>query len=377
MKKILAAILSLCIVGGAMPAINSGSPGCVITASAEEEYTTVVDGVLTYHVYADHAELTKCDVNAEGKIVIPDKVNGVTVTKIYEYAFQDCESLTSVTIPDSVTSIGFNAFFASKSLTSITIPASVTNIDEGALCYCASLKSIDVSEENQFYSSIDGVLLSKDKTQLIQYPAGREANEYAIPNSVTNIGYQAFCDNNNLLSVIIPDSVTSIGLNAFIVCRNLSSITIPDSVTSIEAHAFDGTPWLETKMKENPLVIVNGILIDGTACSGDVVIPDSVTSIGDWAFEDCKKLTSIMIPYSVTSIRDFAFLDCTNLSSITIMNPDCEIYDDAGTISNDYDHNIYNGTIYGYEDSTAQVYAEKYGYKFESIGKVPAFEGEF
>lgn len=449
MKKILAAIMALCIVGGAMPAVYSGAPESVITASASD-YEEVVDGVLTYHVYADHAELTKCDVNAEGKIVIPDKVNGVTVTKINEYAFQDCESLTSVTIPDSVTSIGFNAFFASKSLTSITIPASVTNIDEGALCYCASLKSIDVSEENQFYSSIDGVLLSKDKTQLIQYPAGREANEYAIPNSVTNIGYQAFCDNNNLLSVIIPDSVTSIGFNAFIVCRNLSSITIPDSVTNIEGHAFDGTPWLETKMKENPLVIVNGILIDGTACSGDVVIPDSVTSIGGDAFHNCENLTSITIPdsvtsigfgafdncenltsinipvsvteicsdafyncssltsikipdsvksieqstfhncsalttitipASVTSISDNAFANCSSLTSITIMNPECYIYDWTSTIANGYDENnskfYYNGTIYGYTGSTAQVYAEKYGYKFESIGKVPAFEGEF
>ncbi|MCM1313917.1 MAG: leucine-rich repeat protein [Prevotella sp.] len=107
-------------------------------------------------------------------------------------------------------------------------------------------------------------------------------------------------------------------------------------------------------------------------------IPDSVTSIGESAFHYCLSLTSIDIPDSVTSISDMAFKGCSSLTSITILNPECAICNDKDTItngyfqdSNGYNYNDFKGTIYGYENSTAQAYAEKCGYKFESIGKAP------
>ncbi|MDE7363315.1 MAG: leucine-rich repeat protein, partial [Ruminococcus sp.] len=125
--------------------------------------------------------------------------------------------------------------------------------------------------------------------------------------------------------------------------------------------------WLESKQKENPLVIVNGILIDGKTCSGDVIIPESVTSIGDLTFSYCSGLTSVTIPESVTSMGYSAFQGCSGLTSVKILNPECDIYNDSGTINN-------TATIYGYENSTAQAYAEKYGRKFESLGKAPEKE---
>ena len=127
------------------------------------------------------------------------------------------------------------------------------------------------------------------------------------------------CNNSNVKKVVIEDGVTNIGNWAFSECSSLTSITIPESVTSIGASAFYDTPWLTNKQKENnSLVIVNGILIDGTTCSGEVTIPDGVTSIGNSAFYDCSSMTSISIPKSVTSIGDFAFFNCSSLTSIEI-----------------------------------------------------------
>ena len=204
------------------------------------------------------------------------------VTSIGDYAFYGCTSLTSVTIPSSVTSIGYDAFNDCASLTSVTIPSSVTSIGNDAFMSCTSLKSI------------------------------------TIQKGVTSISSGAFQGCTSLTSVTIPSSVTSIGNSAFNDCASLTSVTIPSSVTSIGDDAFSGTKWLENQQKKNPLVIVNGILIDGKTCKGKVIIPSSVTSIGDSAFEDCTSLTSITIPSSVKSIGNKAFWRCTNLKSITI-----------------------------------------------------------
>ena len=137
-------------------------------------------------------------------------------------------------------------------------------------------------------------------------------------DAVTRISNSAFWDCTSLTNITIPDSVTSIGERAFSGCISLTDITIPDSVTSIGGDAFSETPWLLAKQTENPLVIVNDILIDGATCVGEVVIPNSVTSIGGLAFFDCKSLTDITIPDSVTSIGESAFSACTSLTDITI-----------------------------------------------------------
>ena len=140
-----------------------------------------------------------------------------------------------------------------------------------------------------------------------------------IPSGVTSIGVNAFQGCRNLASIEIPNSVTNIGISAFRRCTSLSSITIPSSVTSIGDYAFYDTSWLTNKRQENDsLVIVNEILIDGAACSGEVTIPDGVTNIGKYAFSDCNNLASIKIPEGVTSIGDGAFYKCTGLTSINI-----------------------------------------------------------
>ena len=172
-------------------------------------------------------------------ITIPE-----SVTTIGEMAFYECTNLTSITIPDSVTSIGGRAFFWCKNLTSITIPNSVTSIGDGAFGSCSSLTSIVVDENNQNYKSIDGNLYSKDGSTLIQYAIGKTDTTFTIPDGVTSIGYGAFAWCKNLTSITTPDSVTSIGDYAFFWCENLTSIAIPDSVTTIREDAFSECEYL-------------------------------------------------------------------------------------------------------------------------------------
>ena len=172
-----------------------------------------------------------------------------------------------------------------------------------------------------------------------------------IPDGVTSIGSSAFWDCSSLPSVTIPDSVTSIGDNAFKRCSSLASVIIPDGVTSIGIGAFEFCGLLTS-----------------------VKIPDSVTSIGSFAFQGCDSLTSVTIPSSVTSIDSCAFMECGSLDTIIIENPDCEIKG-FGTICSEFDNDAqkpaFTGTIYGYDDSTAQAYAEKWGYTFDTLGNIP------
>ena len=348
-------------------------------------------------------------------------------------AFSGCKGLIEITIPNSVTNIGGSAFEYCTGLTEITIPDSVTSIGYYAFSSCTGLTAINADVNSNHYSSIDGVLFNKDKSCLVSYPIGKSNKKYTIPDSVTSIAIFAFSGCTGLTSITIPDSVTSIGGGAFRLCTGLTEITIPNSVTSIGDVAFSGCTGLTSiKIPDSvtsigdsaffhctgltEITIPNSVTnIGGSAfenctgltsiiipdsvtsigyrafwnctglteitipdsvtsigvgafsgCTGltSIIIPDSVTSIGYRAFSGCTGLTSIIIPDSVTSIGYYAFSSCTGLTEITIKNPECEFGDSTDTISD-------TAVIYGYDDSTAQAYAEKYNRKFVSLGEKP------
>ncbi|MBR4949879.1 MAG: leucine-rich repeat protein, partial [Clostridia bacterium] len=264
-----------------------------------------------------------------------------SVKNIGDYAFYDCSNLSSITIPNSVTSIGDYTFEYCPNLTSITIPDSVTNIGDYAFYGCDSLTSIIVENNNDYYSSVDGVLFNKEMTELICFPAGK-ATSYAIPDSVTSIVDWAFGGCDGLTSITIPNSVTSIGEWTFSDCSNLTSITIPTSVTSIGIRAF-------------------------SFCSSltNITIPNSVTSIREGAFEFCSSLTSITIPNHVTSISDGAFYNCSGLTSITIP-------DSVTSIGNSAFKYCDNLTIYGYSGSYAETFANENDIPFVSLETSPS-----
>ena len=262
-----------------------------------------------------------------------------SVTSIGEEAFSGCDKLTSITIPNSVTSIGSNAFEDCKNLTSITIPNSVTSIGNNVFESCFNLTSITIPNSvtsigdyafSQCYN-LTSITIPNSVTSIGDYAFSQCYNltSIIIPNSVTTIGNEAF-SYSNLTSITIPNSVTSIGSRAFASCGKLTSITIPNSVTSIGYCAFEDCDNLTSIIvdKNNPIYDsrndCNAIIETKTntliAGCKNTLIPNSVTSIGNYAFEDCKNLTSITIPNSVTSIGYRAFYWCSNLTSITIPN---------------------------------------------------------
>ena len=245
---------------------------------------------------------------------------GNSVTSIGYGAFRGCRSLTSVTIPNSVTSIGDEAFLWCEGLTSVIIPNSVTNIGDYVFSGCTGLTAIYVALGNFNYCSMDGVLYNKNKTMLVQYPAGKTTKEYTIPNSVTNIGKGAFSGCDGLNSVTIPNSFICIGNDAFRGCRSLTSVTIPNSVTSIGDHTFSDCSGLKSVTIPNSVISIGNYAF--SCCSGltSVTIPNSVTSIGDHTFSDCSGLKSVTIPNSVISIGNYAFSCCSGLTSVTIPN---------------------------------------------------------
>ncbi|MBR3864012.1 MAG: leucine-rich repeat domain-containing protein [Clostridia bacterium] len=279
------------------------------------------DGVLYIGKYLIRAKTT-----IEGNYAIKEGT-----LCIADGAFYGCSSLTSVVIPNSVTVIGDDAFYNCRSLTLIEIPNSVTSIGEDAFACCSSLTSITVSEENEYYSSLNGNLYNKDKTTLIQYAIGKTEDTLEIPDSVTSIGNYALAYCNSLTSIKIPNSVTSIGDEAFYCCDSLTSITVDENneyYSSLNGNLYnkDKTTLIQYAIgkQDDLFTIPNSVTSIGDAafayCESltTVEIPNSVTSIGDAAFYYCSSLTSVVVGDSVTSIGDYAFAYCSSLTSVVI-----------------------------------------------------------
>ena len=261
-------------------------------------------------------------------ITIPD-----SVTSIGEGAFCCCAKLTSITIPDGVKSIGNHAFAGCSALESITIPDSVLNIGDSAFAECTALESITIPDSvlSIGYSAFEGCTALKNIT---------------IPGSVLSIGDNAFKECTALESAIISEGVKSIGDNAFYNCTNLVNVSLPDSLTSISFNTFygcnlqtydDGTAYYLGNSENHYLVLVSVISKEITSFTIDdktkfiwssafsecrvlesIENTQNILCIGSRAFEHCNNLKTFTIPYGVTTIEDNTFFCCTNMQTITI-----------------------------------------------------------
>lgn len=303
----------------------------VLTISGQGEMADWFTNTVPWKDYKNSGKITR--------VIIHEGVTSVS-TKAFvsceslEYAFipssmkdidgfTACSSLKSINLPEGLETIGIQAFCDCDSLKTVIIPSSVNSIGFGAFEWCDSLTEIKVKSNNAYFTDINGVLYNKDKTKIIQYPKAKTQTSYIIPSSVTTVGRDAFEECENLKSIILPEKLTSIEESAFS-SSGIKTIEIPAGVTTISRSAFNSS-FIE----------------------------------------------SIVLPNNIVKIDEMAFRNCKNLKKIFIQNPQCEIDDSFGTIcSNLAFENAYrqfDGIIYGYENSTAHAYAQKYEYPFSAF----------
>ena len=315
MKRKLLLTLLISIMSLSASAYHFMVDGIAYDITSDSESVSVTYTTSAYPTASKHSSYS-------GNIVIPSKVtysgktytvkvidfdafcwcDGLTsvtipnsVTSIGQSAFESCSGLTSVTIPNSVTSIGVCAFSHCSGLTSVTIPNSVTSIGDYAFSKCSGLSKVNIESIESWcsinFSSITShPFFSSENGHL--FMNGTEVTSLTIPQSISKLNSFVFYGCSGLTSVTIPNSLTSIGAYAFYRCDGLTSVTIPNSVTSIGGYAFSN-------------------------CSGltSVTIPNSVTSIGEGAFRNCSSLASVNIPKTVTDIGSYAFYGCSALES--------------------------------------------------------------
>lgn len=285
------------------------------------------------------------------KVVIS---NGITV--IGAQSFWGCEKLTRVSIPATVYEIDSWAF-CNTGLTEVSIPSSVKTIGYYAFSACNSLQKFIVTSSNNYFSSINGNLYSKNKTLLIQYAAGKPDTAFDIPNTVLEIGDNAFGYCSNLISISIPNSVTKIGDSAFEWCRDLYAIMIPESVEEIGYRSFyacDNLHEINVHLSNQYYSSEKGILFN-----------KSKTKL--IKFPAMNSMEKYTVPSTVTTIGDYAFIDAQWITQgsnyIVIPNTVKEIGYDA----------ISNTTIYGHTGSAAEKYAaqeDSVEFVNQHIGKI-------
>ena len=420
MKKILTLFLCLAMVMAVLPIVP-------ITVGAEEADAS---DKVKYKINGEEAYVYGCDTSATGSVVIKSEYQGYPVTEIEGGAFHRCKKITSITIPDSVISIGsrtlYGIFYGCSELESICVEngntkyhssenclietesktliagcknsvipndGSVISIGISAFAGCSGLTGITMPDSimsieiSAFYecSGLTGITIPDSVTSIGDY-AFRECSSLTsvtIPDSVTNIGNDAFNGCNSLKNVDIPDGVTIIEERVFYGCSSLSEIKISERVTSIGERAFNGCSRLTSVTIPNSVENIGKYAFSGCSSLSEIKIPERVTSIGESAFNGCSGLTSITIPESVTSIGYYAFGGCSGLTSITIPNnvtniggyaflncadlTSITIPDSVTSIGSNAFKGSPNVTIYCYKDSVAHKYAIENSIPFSLI----------
>ena len=263
-----------------LPALAAAA--ALLTCTVPVLHVTAADstyGVLTYEQVGSRIVITGCDKTA-AETTIPAEIDGLPVTAIAAHAFEGA-SITTVTIPESVTTIGEWAFGRCSALQAVDIPGTVKVVQMDAFADCTALTELTLHEG------------------LIEIRQG------------------AF-NGTGIRAVTLPETLREIRSGSFAYCEALTEVTFPDRQVDVYSGVFEGTPWLDAKRAEDPLVIVNGTLIDGRDCVGDVVIPDDVTIISSGAFQMNTGMTSVRVPQSVKDIWDQTFFYCSALRAVDI-----------------------------------------------------------
>lgn len=300
--------------------VDSGFCGNLALWTLDNEGTLVISGT----GYTQGVQRVLTNSNVENDYGDSPMENGHAF-----YIFEHIEDkIKKIIIEDGITSIGNEFFRNLKNLTSVKIGKGVYYIDEKAFLNCEKLAEI-IGGENveeigkNAFNDTEWFRNQQEKNQFVIFNKfiidGKKCTgDVIIPDGIKCIDESAFAENLDIQSVTFPDSLTTIEDYAFNDCFWLKNIAFSDSIETIGQHAFDYTSWLDKKRAENPLVIVHDILIDGTICKGDVVIPENVKTIAESAFYQNKKINSLVLSKGVEEIKGYAFLGCENLSSVIL-----------------------------------------------------------
>lgn len=307
-KKFAAILLSALILSSSFSALPVSAATVGNDTTVVSVNSTLTSGNYQYKVLDDNTICISRYIGDETNATIPAKINGLTVT-----------------------TIGKNAF-AQTGLGCLNIPASITDIKPNAFKF-SGFNKIEVDKNNLNYTSINGVLFSKDKTVLLAYPKENSATSYIIPDGVKIIESTAFMGTSNLNSIVIPNGVTTIKENAFYLCSNLKNVSIPTSVKSIGEYAFD----FSACTKENYGYYIGNCLIGAdNEINGNFTIKDGTRLVADSALREIDNLGNISIPASVEIIGDCAFLNFSSesLKNITVANENKYFSSENGVLFN-------------------------------------------
>ena len=307
-KKFAAILLSALILSSSFSILSVSAATVGNDTTVVSVNSTLTSGNYQYKVLDDNTICISRYIGDETNATIPVKINGLTVT-----------------------TIGKNAF-AQTGLGCLNIPASITDIKPNAFKF-SGFNKIEVDKNNLNYTSINGVLFTKDKTVLLAYPKENSATSYIIPDGVKIIESTAFMGTSNLNSIVIPNGVTTIKENAFYLCSNLKNVSIPTSVKSIGEYAFD----FSACTKENYGYYIGNCLIGAdNEINGNFTIKDGTRLVADSALREIDNLGNISIPASVEIIGDCAFLNFSSesLKNITVANENKYFSSENGVLFN-------------------------------------------
>ena len=285
-KKSISLLLSILMIITSLPMMAVSSFAADETAS-DFEYNVFTENLIEITSYKGSAT----------DLTIPSKIDGYTVAGLVSGAFENCTSLVSVKIPDTVEYIDSNVF-----------------------CGCSALKSIEVDANNSEYSSENGVLFNKNKDTIVAYPMGKEDTSYVVPDGVKIIDDFAFAFCYGLESIIVPDSVRYLGDAAFLFCIKLESVTLGNGIAYIGNTVFSYSAFYNNESNwENNGLYIGKYLLNVSENVGEVFwVKGGTEVIADCAFSSCEKLVSVMLPETITSIGETMFYECPLIENIVV-----------------------------------------------------------